>query len=177
MRGEGYPIIRIMLGGFAVLAAWKLTHWKKWRKYYPTVLFLVATNLLSSVITQHHRLWVFLPSNLFPTHSLTDLFHTLVTFPATVFIYLSLYPKNLLLQICHVLLWILIFSGGEYLTYRMALLRYDNGWSFSWSVFINCLLFPILRIHYSSPILAWILYFTFLLLIWNVFGFSIEMLQ
>lgn len=167
----------MLLGGLTILAAWKLVHWKKWREYYPTVLFLIAASLLSSTIMQHHRLWVFAPSGWLSTHALTDLFHTFITFPATVFIFLSLYPENKILRVCHVLLWIVTFSGAEYLTYRMGLMRYDFGWSWGWSVVLNCALFPVLRIHYLNPILAWIIYFVCLLFIWNVFGFSIEMLQ
>lgn len=169
--------MRLLLGALAILSAIIFTKWKNWKEYYPTILFMLVLNLAMSSLTHNHRLWIFCESAFLTTHTISDLFHTFITFPCTVLLYLSHYPRQKTYQVYFVLAWAFLYSWAEFLFGYLGLMTYANGWSWSWSAAFNFIMFPILRVHYSNPLLAWALSFAVLLFIWYHFTFSLDMLK
>lgn len=170
--------MNLLVWGSYLLAAYLWADWRSWRQYYPTYLFVVATNLLSSIITFNHTLWNFPPTYLLANHTITEFYIMLVTYPAMVLLYLSRYPaKGLWQQVRWVLLWIAVFTLSELFLYHIEAIIYKNNWSLGWSVFHNIIMFPTLRLHFISPLLAWFVSALYFILIWNYFGFSIQGLK
>lgn len=169
--------MRIIVVLLFICAGWQWSDWRNWRIYYPTVLFMMALSLLENVLTSNHKLWMMV-NGPFTTSSLANsLLVTFTTFPATVLLYLSYYPQRVSRKIRYMLLWVSLYSIIEYIMVRLGYFIYANGWSLGWSVVFNVFIFPILRLHYKMPLLAWLCSGIILLFIWLHFGLSLEMLK
>jgi hypothetical protein len=169
--------MRIIVAIIFILAAWKWSNWRNWREYYPTILFTIVVILVVDLITANHKLWILTNSPFITSTIANSSFTTFLILPAKVLLYLSKFPQKFSHQFYYILIWVSIFSLMEFGMTHLGLFNYANGWSLSWSILHNCVMFPILRIHYyCNPLLAWLLSGVFLLFIWYFFGFTIEML-
>ena len=172
----GYIIISIFLQVIQpilfIIAVILWSDWRNWRKYYPTILFMICLNFFSGILTYQHSLWQYERSFILPNHTLTDFLLSFVIFPASVLIFLSNYPVKGLYKIFYITAWVVMFSLTEYIAVFFKIGTYHNGWSFLWSVAFNCVMFPILRLHHSRPIWAWVLSLPVLVFITAYFNFS-----
>lgn len=169
--------MRIILASFFLLAAWKWSKWRNWQEYYPTIVFMMALSLLEIIITDNHKLWLLVKTPSPSSPVMNTLFVTATVFPATVLLYLSNLPDKPVRQVCYILMWISLYSLIETLLGHFGMVSYRNGWSLQWSILFNCAMFPILRVHYSNPLLAWFLSGIVLIFIWMVFDFSLELIK
>jgi len=135
-------------------AAWKWSDYQNWRLYYPTMLFFIAGNFSYTLLTYNYPLWE-LESPLLKTTG-SDFLIALIDFPATVLIFLPRYPKGRIKQVLYILLWVLIYTLIEIVSYALGFISYHNGWNIWWSVLFNLILFPLLRLHHEKPPLAWL---------------------
>ena len=168
--------MRIVLACLFILAAYKWSDWRDWRKYYPTILFMICCSLFETVITYNHKLWILLhiPSSI-PVFN--NFFITFTIFPATMLLYLSHFPYKISHRIYYMLAWVLLYSLIEVGMGARGLVTYNNGWSLAWSALFNCVMFPILWVHhFIHPLLAWMISAVFFAIIWSHFGFSAVML-
>lgn len=93
-----------------LLAAIRWGDLRNWRKYYPTVLFMIIFNLLYQVLGSQHPLWLFEKSWPFPNHTISSLVVTFTVFPATVLLYLSHFPATRLFKaVSYILLWNVVY--------------------------------------------------------------------
>jgi hypothetical protein len=169
--------MRIIVVFLFVFSAWLWSDWKNWRKYYPTMLFMTTVSLLENIITANHKLWMMVNSPFITSSLANGLFVTFVSFPAVLLLYLSHYPQKKSRKVCYVLLWASFYSMIEYGMGCLGFYAYANGWSLGWSVMINVCMFPILRIHYQKPLLAWLCSGILILFVWFNFGFSLELFK
>ena len=141
-----------------LVAAWRLADWKKWRKYYPTMLFAIVVDFFSTIISYRYSLWHFHARLFIPNHTITDFLIALVLLPSIVLIYLSRYPyeSRLLVQAGYMALWAVIESLSEWCFFLTGMITYDHGWNFAWSVLLWTIMFPILRLHDYRPWLAFL---------------------
>ncbi|SMD09413.1 CBO0543 family protein [Sporomusa malonica] len=168
---------RICLVGSFLFAVWKWGDWKNWKKYYPTVLFVMVVNLGASYITYHHGLWNYHQDQLVKTQSTVELINSFVMLPSSTFVFLSNFPVNRkLYQYGYILLWVLIFSSLEYIDKTIGGIYYSNGWLWQISTIFDIAMFSIIRLHHLSPLRAWLitLFLTGVILIVFNFG-SAEM--
>lgn len=148
-------MFRLVIATIWVLVDYKWADWRNWKKYYPTILFMITSNLVYTLLTYNHPLWVLTDPTLKVTFTLL-LINTII-FPAGVLLYLSCFPKNDgFKKIIYVLEWISIFMVLEWIPLQFNQVRYSNGWSIWWSLGFNTIMFPLLKIHYEKPLLAWL---------------------
>ena len=158
-----------------VLAAWKWTDWKRWKEYYPTIVFMIAVNWAVAVLTYKHTLWKFSPSYLLNYHSVSNFVISMTVFPATVLLFLSRFPEGgLFKKGRYIAYWVAVYGFTELVTSSTGIIEYQNGWSFAWSVVLDCIMFPILWIHHKNPLLAWLLTLVAMMALWFMFGFSVS---
>lgn len=166
-------LFRVCLILIFVLAVWRLGDWQNWRKYYPTVLFVMVINLGVSFITYHHILWNYSPDILIKTQSTVELVNSFIMLPAAVFTYLSRYPiNNKFHQYGYILLWVVIFSGLEYVDTTLGGITYKNGWSWHMSSIFDIAMFSIIRMHHINPLRAWTITLVLTVVILVVFNFD-----
>ncbi|MDQ1913373.1 CBO0543 family protein [Paenibacillus sp. GD4] len=140
-----------------IAAAWKWGDWKNINDYMSSTYFFICGSLLYFYLTGADILWRFESPYFQWKHSLFELLLTFVVFPCVTILFLSHYPNGLLKQLLYNLGWALTFGFHEWIVYRMGLFTYFNGWSLGWSVFVDILIFPLLRLNQKKPLYAYLL--------------------
>ncbi|MCM0647218.1 hypothetical protein NBE98_02370 [Clostridium swellfunianum] len=163
-----FTLIRSTMALLWGIGAYKLSDWKNWRKYYPTMLFFACGDLIYKLVFCNKLLWAFEAD--FLVGSLNELFVIFTVFFFTTLIFLSKYPKKLSHQIIYIVIWIAIYMVIEIFTTSIGMQKNYNGWNLWWSLLHNSIQFPLLRLHYINPFLAWIIAFMFLFFIMSRFN-------
>lgn len=150
-----------------IFVAWRLGDWKEWRKYYPTMLYFVMSDLLYHFLTARYPLWkmeISFPLN----HTFSVLVFDFIIMPCTVLVFLSNYPKGIR-QVFYVLFYVMLYSGIEWFLHKLGSFSYSHGWNWYFSVLFNCVMFPTMQLHFKSPQLALLLLFIMTLFLMIVF--------
>ncbi|UFJ39721.1 hypothetical protein LOK74_16900 [Brevibacillus humidisoli] len=150
--------MHFLIAGWIVFAAWKWGDWADWRRYHATMLYIALGNLMYHMLTKDHWLWKLQP-DLLPTHVITEVIYTLIIFPLSAFLFLSNDPPDRKGKILHTVKWIIIYVGLEFIGMLTGRVLYQLGWNLFWSAVFNCIMFPMLRLHYHNPVLAYPLSF------------------
>ncbi|CAG7617841.1 CBO0543 family protein [Paenibacillus allorhizosphaerae] len=113
-----------------------------------------------------------------PNHTLISFTLDFISFPATVLIYLGHYPSEKAKQILYILGWVLLYSMVEFITlHTWNGISHHHGWNIGWSVLMNLITFPMLRLHYKHPLWAWVLSFCAAVLFWITFDLPVEKMK
>ncbi|MCL7748981.1 CBO0543 family protein [Halalkalibacter alkaliphilus] len=131
--------------------------WRNWKKYHATLLFFALGNLVYNFLTANYFLWR-MDADFISNHTLTEMLYTFIVFPATGLLFLGNYPKGVMKQILHTLQWILIYGIWEYVFTVTGNIKYQYGWTLGWSIFALFLMFPLLRLHYKHPLVAYVVF-------------------
>lgn len=164
---------RVVLVVIFMLAAWRLSDWKNWQRYYPTILFVMVVNLSAGYLSYHHGLWNYSKDFLVTTETIVEFVNTYINLPSAVLIYLSLFPpQGVLRQIAYLFLWVAIFGTLEFFDhYVFTGIFYTNGWSWGHSVIFDIAMFSIIRVHFINPWKGWVLSLLVAAFIISQFGF------
>ncbi len=158
-----------------LVAAWRWGDWRNWQKYYPTILFFILGNFAYGYITYDHPLWEH-ESPLFKS-TLSDIFITLISFPALVLIFLPHYPNGRYKRIGYILIWVVLSTAFEWIALKLGFFSYHNGWNTWHSVLFNFIMFPLLRLHHTKPLPAWIMAILAAIVICLSFNISLSKLK
>jgi len=67
------------------------------------------------------------------------------------------FPKKTTKIITHILFYVAIYTIAELIGVKLGYFTYLNGWNIWYSLILNCMIFPILMLHYKKPLYAWII--------------------
>jgi hypothetical protein len=149
-------MVFIILATAFVISAWKWGDWKNWKLYHPTILYFLYGDMFYNYLTSHYPLWIHPP--IFPIDSyLVVKLLVQLCFACTPLIYLGHYPKERWKVILWIGFWVILYSSIEGGLLLIGAMKHYNGWTLLHSVFFNCLMFPMLRLHFKRPLLAYIL--------------------
>ncbi|WP_372512770.1 CBO0543 family protein [Bacillus salipaludis] len=161
-----------------MVAVWRWGDWRNWEKYQSTILFKITCALLYEVLTYNYPLWEYSDFDTFlPTHTLNSLAITFVGFTCTVLLFLSCYPETKKKQIFYIIFWVLLNSAIEISYHLIGLFKYYHGWNFWWSVLFNCVMFPMLILHYKKPLMAYALSVPIIIVLLLYFDVPIDKLK
>jgi hypothetical protein len=151
-------LFRLCLLLVFIVSTWKWGDLKNWRRYYPTLLFVMVINLSVAFITYHHQLWVFNPDVLVSTETVIELANTYIILPATVLLYLANYPQSGYWKRCvYIVGWVFTYAAIEFVdTYYIGGISYAHGWKYSYSLPFDLAMFSIIRLHHVRPLLGWL---------------------
>jgi hypothetical protein len=138
------------LGGLCLFASWRWGDWRNLEKYYPTLLYVLLCNLIYKVIalSQFH-LWKARDDMM--GEPLDFFYYTFFAFIPGVFLYLSNYPDSMKKQIFHIVKWLSIFMGVEWIGYKyFNAINYFNGWTIWWSFIFDLMMLILIRIHFVN---------------------------
>jgi hypothetical protein len=150
--------------------------WRNWKKYYPTILFFIVGDFIYLyLLSDQFPMWRYNPQGYDKGVGIKNAHVSLsimaIKYPATILIYLSKFPDhNKWKQMVYVLFWVVLYGVNEMIDLNANLIKYYNGWNLWWSIIFNLVTFIILRIHFSRPLIAWVLSFGFIILLWNIFN-------
>ncbi|MFC5449630.1 CBO0543 family protein [Paenibacillus aestuarii] len=142
------------LAVFIVIVVWARGVWREWSTFHHTMMFFALGNVTYNFITANYFLWKMKP-DIFPNHSITELVYTFVIFPATALLFLAKYPVTPKKIVLHNLIWIAIYAGFELLFFVCGRMVYQHGWNLWWSIIFDITMFPILRLHFKRPLMAY----------------------
>ena len=81
-----------------------------------------------------------------------------VSYPVTVLIYLGRFPQQKMKAITWILFWVALYSIIEFINLQfLDLITHHNGWTMTWSVIFNFIMFTMLWLHYKKPGMALLL--------------------
>ncbi|MBB2479404.1 hypothetical protein H5P36_04320 [Bacillus sp. APMAM] len=167
----------IAIYGLIWLAAgWKWGDWRNWKKYYSTILYFILGDFIYQYfLYDNYPMWIYTSQGIDKhaglTHTHIFLIIMIIKYPATALIYLSKFPlHSRLKQLLHIIVWVVIYAINEQIDIYNHFIKYENGWSFWWSVFFNTVMFILLWVHYRKPLLAWGLSIVFIVFLWQVFN-------
>ncbi|WP_420852134.1 CBO0543 family protein [Paenibacillus hamazuiensis] len=128
------------------------------KKTHATLLFMIAGNYLVTLITYNFPLWDL--SSELGGHLINDTYLNVVVYPPTVFLLMRFYPnaKKVIYRILYISFCASVFTLVELIEYYCGNIHYYNNWNIWKSLFVNLGMFSVLRIHYSKPLLAYILF-------------------
>jgi hypothetical protein len=147
---------------FYVLAGIIWGNWKNWRKYYSTILFFIICDMFANLVTYHYPLWHYhetlLPSSVLDSHLIISLTIMLFQYPAVTLIYLGRFPAGIWKRILWISFWVLLLWLIEFINLHMLhIITHQNGWTMTWSLAFDIVLFITIWVHYNRPLIAWIL--------------------
>lgn len=149
--------------------------WKNWRKYYPTILYVIVWDLLYNLFTINHPLWRLEHPVL--KHTFSDLLLAFVSFPSYILLFLPNIPEySIVKQILHIAFWAFLLSLFEAISIALHTISYHNGWNFWWSVGFNVTTFSMIRLHYENPLLAWPISVLLFLIVMMIFKLPLSSL-
>ncbi|WP_442862491.1 CBO0543 family protein [Bacillus sp. USDA818B3_A] len=154
--------LRLFLPVLYIFAAWKVGDWRHWKKYYPTMLFIISVDFFISIIMYRFPLWTFNKSFFNPNHTIFDFIVAFTVFIPLVLIFLSRYPYKSMWykQMLYISAWVIFEVVLESIFFSAKLITYHNGWNFWWSCVVWFFLFIGVRLHHTKPLWAWFLCFT-----------------
>lgn len=131
--------------------------YKNWKQYYDTILFINVGELTYEFLFSNKLLWCIKSPNM--SVKILVLIWLFITYPCTVLMFLSHYPKqkSFLRKIVYMFTWIILYIIMEYILYINKEIVYHNGWNFLLSCIFNLFLFPVLLLHHFKPLLSIIL--------------------
>ncbi len=148
--------MHILIAVMTILAIWIRRDYRHWREYHTTMLYIAVGNLMYNFLCANYLLWKFNPDVL-SNHTMTEVVYTLVVFPGTVLMFLTRYPSSWKKKAYHYATWIGVYVGFEIVFLILDKIYYQYNWHLGWSALFDCVMFPMLRLHYKKPILAYIL--------------------
>ncbi|KAA0546859.1 hypothetical protein FZW96_12745 [Bacillus sp. BGMRC 2118] len=149
--------MHIILSVLLLFWAYFKGNWREWRKYSTTIMYVIICNLLYNVICHDHYLWKYEPDILPQSHILTDLLYTFICLPAITLVYLTHYPFNTSFskQLRYIMLWVIGSMIVEYPVYKFDRLILLNGYEYWMEVFFYSVMYSMIRLHHSRPLLTY----------------------
>jgi hypothetical protein len=163
----------ILINAIYLIAGIKWGDWRNWKKYYPTLLFLIIGDFLYNFLLYEKSMWIF-HDVILPNHTMVTLLAMVISYAVTVLIYLGRFPKGWKKRSLWFLLWSGIYLLIEYVNSMLGFITYHNGWNMWWSGLFTGIIFLILPIHHKKPLLAWLLSIVIILSLLSIFGVKIS---
>jgi hypothetical protein len=163
----------ILINILYLLVAYKWGDWKNWKLYYPTILFFIMGDLLYNFLLYEKSMWLF-HDVILPNHSTITILAMVVSYSATVLIYIGKFPVGWMNRSLWFLLWVGIYMCAEYLNSKLGFITYHNGWNMWWSVLFTGIIFFILPIHHKRPLFAWLLSLIIIVSLLSIFDVKIS---
>ncbi len=145
-------MITITLSVLYAAACYKWGAWRRWREYYPTILYAIIGDFAYNFVFHDHTLWLY--DGLF-NHTTMDIIATFFLFPSIIILFLTHWPATWFKKALYVLAWAAGNTLFEYLSVLLDIFHYDHGWSILWSFTLLVGAFIMLRVHYKKPLVAW----------------------
>lgn len=136
-----------------IFVCYKFSDWKNWKLYYPTILYFIIGDLTFHVLSDPKWLWAY---QAWPfTIHFTWLYVVTSIYPCLIILYLTYIPKKVKFIVLYMILCVVTFTLCEYIITLLGVFHYYNGWNLKLSALFDCIMFPMIYLHYKKPLLAW----------------------
>jgi hypothetical protein len=141
---------------WSIIAAWRWGNWKQWKQYQPTMLFMALSSAMYDVLVNDadYYLWRYV-GNFYFSEEMASLSYTVVAFPATALLFLSNFPEEKWKQVLHIVKYVAMYVILEMIGLHYGHISHAHSWNMWWSSWFNLVMFCILRLHHTRPLLAY----------------------
>ena len=146
-------MIVIILTAALIAACWKWGAWRRWREFYPTVLYVIIGNLAYDFVFSDWRLWLY---NSFLGATFVGLIINFLIYPSGVMLFLAHYPERKWKQAGYIFACAVFCTLIEYVSILTGGLLYFHGWNILSSLLLFLGMFALIRFHYKKPLFAWL---------------------
>ncbi|MFD2446028.1 CBO0543 family protein [Bacillus sp. CGMCC 1.16607] len=170
-------MVAIILSILWILVAIKFGD-RDWKKYYPSMLFAALGNAIYEILCYKYQLWQMEPNGL--KYSIIPmLLLILIGMPLSTWVFLSHYPyhSSLFRKMLYVSFFIAAFIILEYISIKIGAITYHHDWNLGWSFFFVVVMFYVIRIHYTRPLVALILSVPFSILLCIIFEVTLDKMK
>jgi hypothetical protein len=151
---------------------------RDWSKYYPSMLFAALGNALYEVLCYKYQLWRMEPNGV--VYSIIPmLLLILIGMPLSTWVFLSKYPyqSSIYKKGIYVSFFVIVFIVLEYISVKLGAISYHFGWNLGWSLLFVIVMFIVIRIHFTRPILALLISIPFTLLLCMIFEVTLDKMK
>jgi hypothetical protein len=142
----------------SIFSAYRWGDWRNWEKYYSTILYFGFLDLIQNCVYHGMPLWTHVCTIGFKLpHTIINLIWILIIYTSTILIFVYHFPKVFKNQVFYISLWVLGYTMVEWILYLNKAIEYHNDWTILASLLFNCGMFIILWVHYTKPVVAWLL--------------------
>ena len=145
-------MVTITLSLLYAAACYKWGAWRRWREYYPTILYAIIGDLAYNFVFHDYTLWLY---DSFFNHTTMDIIAAFLLFPSIVILYLTYWPPTFFKKALYILAGAAVNTLFEFVGVLLDTFHYDHGWGVLWSFGLMVGAFIMLRVHYKRPLLAW----------------------
>ena len=145
----------IFLSLCSIYICYKFGDWKNWGKYYSTILFFILSSVSCAFLTYNQPLWLY--KSVIIDHTFTDLFISIILYPCTVMMFIPHLPSKITKIILHISAYVVVYTIPEFIAVKLGYFTYFNGWNIWYTLIFNCMMFPMLILHYKKPLYAWVI--------------------
>ncbi|HLO13151.1 MAG TPA: CBO0543 family protein [Pseudoneobacillus sp.] len=153
--------MHLAIGILAIAISLKWANWKEWQRYYPTMLYIVLSNLLYKffALSEFHIWKLSSHDFFFNNHIQIFLWHIFIINTLCTFVYLSNFPEgeDWHKRFFYILKWLAIYIICESILLKYNHVNYYHGWNIVWTLFFDLVMFLMLRLHFKKPLWAIIL--------------------
>jgi hypothetical protein len=170
-------MVAIVLSISWIIAAMKFGD-RDWKKYYPSMLFAALGNALYEILCYKYQLWSMEPNGV--VYSIIPmLLLILVGMPLSTWVFLSKYPftSSIYKESIYVSFFVIVFIVLEYVSVKLGAISYHHGWNLGWSLVFVIVMFIVIRLHYSKPILALLISIPFSLVLCMLFEVTLDKMK
>jgi hypothetical protein len=170
----------IIISIISIFGARKWGDWRNWKLYYPTILYMIIGDLTYISLSSNQPLWEY--DSPIISNDFAELLIAFVVFPCTCLIFFKLYSevnssKRLMVYILFFLFCAFVYTSIEGLSFCLGFISYHNGWNLYWSLVFNCIMFPLLLLHYKKPLLVWLPSIILALLVMHRFNLPFSIMK
>lgn len=166
----------LLLALFSIVIAWKWGDWHNWKLYYPTIMYMILGDLTYLILAKNNPLWEY-ESNVL-SHDSVELLNAFVVFPCICLVIIPLYLRvSKSKRIAYLLCCAFLYTIEEWLSFKLGYFSYHNGWNLYWSFAFDCIMFPLLILHFKKPLWVWPLSITLAFLIIYLFHLPFTLLK
>lgn len=151
---------------------------RDWSKYYPSMLFAALGNAMYEILCYKYQLWTMEPNGV--VYSIIPmLLLILVGMPLSTWVFLSKYPyeSSIYKKGIYVSAFIIVFIVLEYVSVKLGAISYHNEWNLGWSLLFVIVMFIVIRIHFTRPILALLISIPFSLVLCMIFEVTLNKMK
>lgn len=151
-------------------------NWKEWTKYTLTIFYVIILNLLYEILCRDKLLWEYVPGIFPKSQTVTTLLYSFIVLPGITLIFLTNYPFNETIkkQIVYISKWIIVSLITESILIYFNKLDLNNGYYFWMEPFFYVVMYSMIRLHFTRPILTYGLSFIIIILLLNIFDIPLK---
>lgn len=156
-----------------VIASIRWGEWNKWRKFLPTMYFVMLFNMLYQYISASEIvLWEV--GQPFVSQFITDMIHGFILLPCLTLMFLSNFPTSNIKKVLKYVQYFVVSMIIETIAVKTDNFHFRDGWNLWWEIAFYPAMYISMRVHHKSPRNA--LIYAFIIIVILLITFRVDVI-